>query len=380
MNIGLNGRFLRKPGTGIGEVTLETLRALATFPDAQTHTVVVYTMEPATLPFRLPPHWRLSTLPTWYRRDDQAREYLFDRFVLPKAAARDECDAFFSPFQCASIFPRSVRHAMAVHDLAPLHFSEYRANWRQRFFYGRVLAGIHGAHTLIAPSSFTKNDIVERLGVDSTAITVAPLGIPHHVSERPTPEKTQAILTKYALSPGYVYHGGGLEKRKNTAHLLEAYADLIRTEKNVPPLVISGKVYHRDNPLATNVGELIETLDLKERVRLLGFVPDEDLAGLYAGALFFVYPSLLEGFGFPVLEAFATGTPVLTSEASSLPELAQGAASFINPRERESIREGLRRLLQDEALRRDLIARGYERAKQFSWNTFPRTALQTLLH
>ena len=144
----------------------------------------------------------------------------------------------------------------------------------------------------------------------------------------------------------------------------------------VPPLVISGRIFDTTNKLATDVTGLIQKLQLEGKVKLLGFVPDEDLPALYRGALFFVYPSLYEGFGLPVLEALCMGVPVLAGDNSSLQEAGGGAALYVDAENVDSIASDMARLLSDEALRQALISKSQAQALQFSWEKFIKTVFR----
>ncbi|PJA85752.1 MAG: glycosyltransferase family 1 protein, partial [Candidatus Moranbacteria bacterium CG_4_9_14_3_um_filter_45_14] len=134
-----------------------------------------------------------------------------------------------------------------------------------------------------------------------------------------------------------------------------------------PILVISGKIFDTKNKLATDVVGLIQALQLQKDVKLLGFVPDEDLPALYSGSLFFVYPSLYEGFGLPVLEALCMHTPVLSSDTSSLHEVGGQAVLYTNPKDIDAMSHQMKRLISDEALRKTLISQGAVQTLQFSW-------------
>jgi glycosyltransferase involved in cell wall biosynthesis len=176
----------------------------------------------------------------------------------------------------------------------------------------------------------------------------------------------------YAIRERYVLFVGQLKTRsKNLLRLLEAFRQF-RAEAGEPfRLVMVG----RRNRTTVGLDEAVERLALKDHVVELGHVPDADLPLLYSGAEMLAFPSLCEGFGFPVIEAMACGTPVVTSKVSCLPEVAGGAALLVDPYSVEDIAAGMHRVFRDAALREDLCARGFERAKFFSWE---RTARQTL--
>jgi glycosyltransferase involved in cell wall biosynthesis len=381
MRIGINASFLRKPGTGIGQVTLNFLEQLKTWPGDESVEFFVYTEEEWGGSGYSPRFHFRNFLP-WWKRDDLIRKILWERHVAQEAK-KDGCDIFLSLYQSTTIFPQGIHHVMVVHDVIPRLFPEYQGNWRKWWYWRSVEQGIRHASSIIAVSEATQNDLVE-FGINRDQIVVAYPDTAPIFLHQPSLETAQAVLEKYALEPGYLYHGGGLEVRKNTERLLLAYKLLVEKEKSgamqcvVPLLVISGKIFSESNVLATPVRSIIKKLALEDRVRLLDFVPEEDLPALYQNALFFVYPSLYEGFGLPVLEALRMGTPVLTSDVSSLPEVAHDAALYIDPESVSSIASGMERLITDAALRETLQELGLKQLPRFSWKQFLQVVMQVV--
>lgn len=272
---------------------------------------------------------------------------------------------------------------MVVHDLIPRLFPKYQGNWRKRWYWQATERGIRSADHIVAVSEATRNDVVE-FGIVGDDITVAYPDTAPLFRKTVALEEENRVMATYGLVPGYIYHGGGLEVRKNTGGLLQAYKLLVEQEKKgmlsvpLPPLVISGKIFSEDNPLATPVRRLVQELSLGERVRLLDFVPEQDLPSLYKNAVFFAYPSLYEGFGLPVLEALRMDTPVLVSDNSSLPEVAGDAALYIDPHMIESIASGMERLLNDIDLRKKLSDAAKQEKERFSWERFVQAVLDSL--
>lgn len=383
MKIGINASFLRKPGTGIGQVTTNFLKKLVelTVNNKQLteHEFVLYCEEKPELDFVLPENFHICVfLPTW-KRDDILRKILWERRVAYRAK-KDGCDAFLSMYQSSTIFhktatkkQKAIRHIMFVHDIIPRIFPEYRRNTRQEIYWRRVEKGIGMADHIVAISKHTKNDLVRELSIVEEKIDVVHLDVNPQFHAVLSPEMIAAVLKKRDLIPGYIYHGGGLEIRKNSETLLRAYKQLTinsqqkTTNDEIPPLVISGKIFDTKNKLATDIQGLIQELQLEKKVKLLGFVPDEDLPALYAGSLFFVYPSLYEGFGLPVLEAMRMGVPVLSSQASSLPEVGGDAVLYTDPQNEKEMEQQMERLVFDETLRKTLVAQSSLQAVQFSW-------------
>lgn len=384
MRIGINASFLRKPGTGIGQVTLHFLKELA-----ESHSLlsgseyILYCEESPNLDFSLPENFTVrSFLPRFWKRDDLVRKVLWERQVA-REAEKDGCDAFLSLYQVSTVTPEQMHHTMVVHDLIPELFPQYQGNIRQRYHWRVVRKAIMKAEKIITVSQSTEHDLVE-FGVDKNNIVVAYPDTSPIFRTLPSQEEEKTTLEKHDLVPGYIYHGGGLEVRKNTEGVLRAYRLLVDKEEGgalsftLPPLAISGKIFSEDNPLATPVERLIKELRLVDRVHLLGFVPEHDLPTLYKNALFFVYPSFYEGFGLPVLEALRMKTPVLTSDISSLPEIAKDAALYVDPEKIESLASGMERLIVDVSLRQSLSEAGAKDDARFDWRLFTDRVLQTI--
>lgn len=400
MKIGIDASFLRKPGTGIGQVTSHFLQALIRcsvsgglgkswqfLSGLHEAEIILYTEEGTTMEF--PAQFRVKPfLPKRWKRDDVLRKLLWEKQVAQEAM-RDHCDVFISLYQSATVFPLSAihqtqygdfHHTMVVHDIIPKLFPEYLGKISRRIHWEAIERGIRKAHHLVAISESTKQDVMKYLSIPEEKITVAYPGLSSVFDEVCSDEKLEAILRQYDLQKGYLYHGGGFEIRKNGEGLLRAYRELriYHEEKGLetPMLVMSGRVFEKSNPLATDVEGLVATLGLSEWVRILGFVPEEDLPALYRGAAVFVYPSLYEGLGLPPIEAMSQGTPVIVSKESSLPEACGDAASYVDPRSTTELVEKIAELLSDEHLREDLRRKGFEQVRKFSWNVFVRRVME----
>ncbi len=380
MRIGINANFFAKPSTGIGVVTREFMHALAETPEGREHEWIWY-FEGLVPVGAWPKNWQFQKVSTWWQRDDTLHRYLWESVALPRAVKRDQCDIFFSLYQSATVLPAKIRHVMLVHDLIPKHFPEYLHTLYQRLHYRAIERGMRAAQYIITPSQTTKRDLELLLSIPQERSIIAPLGSAERFRETVPVDTRDAILKRYMLTPGYLYHGGGLELRKNTALLLRAYAQLTKAadRERLPPLVISGVVHAESNPLATPVRALITELGLKDQVRLLGWVPDEDLPVLYQSAKMFIYPSRYEGFGLPVLEAFASGTPVITTPSGSLAELVQDAALTVSPDDASGLAQAIHSLLTDPELGTALSVKGRRRVADYSWSRFVSLVINRLL-
>jgi glycosyltransferase involved in cell wall biosynthesis len=258
-----------------------------------------------------------------------------------------------------------------VHDVTFLLLPGRYPATRRLYMQGVTRAAVRVADAIITPSQAVRADVIERLGVSAERVVAIPEAAAPHFRPVEDEAALTTVRTKYGLPERYLLSVGSLEPGKNRARLIAAYARL-RAEGAAEPIVIAGQPawrYQGDLDLAGRLG-------LRDSVRFLGYAPDEDLPALYSGASAFVFPSLYEGFGLPVLEAMACGTPVITSNVSATAEVAGDAALLVDPRDVAALTEAIARVLVDAGLRAGLRARGLERAAQFSW---ARTARETLL-
>ena len=294
--------------------------------------------------------------------------------LVPAALRRLRVDVFHGMDHVGiPLVGRSCRYVVTVHDVIPLILPETFTP-RHRLVVRMALARVRRqADRVLVPSRAVKRDVVQRVGYPEGRVVVTPEGC----EPRFRPVRSERILrdvaARYGLPPRYVLAVGTLEPRKNLTTLLEAFARL-RRDGEVDAdlrLVLAGARGWLDEPIFATV----RSLGLEEAVRFTGFVDDDDLPAVYSGAALFVFPSLHEGFGLPLLEAMACGVPVVTSNISSMPEVAGDAAVLVDPRDEQSLAAAIARLLRDEALRDRLREAGIARARQFSWEATARRTL-----
>ena len=258
-----------------------------------------------------------------------------------------------------------------IHDISYEHLPE-TYNRRSRFQMKLTIrhTARHADH-VIASSEYSRQDLIDTYRLSPEKVTAIPLAAP--VSYRPITEKDELdrIRKKYDVQGDFVLGVGSIQPRKNLGRLISAYAMLAEKRDDLPPLLLVGKK-------ALLFEETLNATDMhgvKDRVRFTGYVPDEDLPPLYSAATCFVYPSFFEGFGLPPLEAMQCGTPVITGDRTSLPELIGDAGIRVDPFDAGKIADSIEKRLTDVSLRKYMSERGLERAKQFSWEA---TARQTL--
>ncbi len=282
--------------------------------------------------------------------------------LLPDAALFHATEHLLPPL-------RNIPTVLTVHDLIFERFPQFHK--RMNYLYLRTAMPLYcrRATAIITISEATKDDLLTFYGVDPAKITViSEAAAPQFVPQ--SQERIAAVRRRYALPPRYILAVGTIEPRKNLTRLVDACGPLLQ-EGLADALVLVGS----RGWLYESFFQHLETLPWRDKVILPGFVADEDLPAVYGGATLTAQPSLCEGFGLPVLEAMACGSPVCASNASSLPEVAGDAARYFSPKSTEEMSETLRYLLCDPAVRQEMRQAGLQRAATFSWE---RTARQTM--
>ena len=293
--------------------------------------------------------------------------------LVPAALRRRRIDVFHGMDHVGVPFVgKSSKYVATVHDVIPLILPE-TFTLRHRLVARAALARVRRkADLIIVPSLAVKDDVERRLGLPADRVVVTPEGCEPRF--RPVPaQAVDEVAARYRLPPRYLLAVGVQDPRKNLTALLQAFARLRRhgdIDAGVQ-LVLAGTQGRLAAPLARTV----RTLGLESAVVLPGFIDDDDLPAVYSGAAVFVFPSLYEGFGLPVLEAMACGAPVVTSNAASMTEVTGGAAMLVDPRDVAGLAAAVAQVLHDERLRERLRGAGLARARQFSWKTAARQTL-----
>ncbi len=288
---------------------------------------------------------------------------------------------YFEPFFLALPIYKKYKTVVTVHDLTPIVFKErFPRGIKGEIKWQMQRYALKKANAIITDSQSSKKDIVKYVGVNASRVHVIYLAAGEDFQRFKTEDvRLKMVREKYKLPERFVLYVGDVTWNKNLPRLMEA----VKTAGL--PLVMVGKAlasedYDRNNPWnkdLNTVNQITEELTTKnkELVTKLGFVPTEDLAAIYNLATIFVMPSLYEGFGLPVLEAMASGCPVITTKEGSLGEVAGDAAFYVDAYKTENIAEGLEKVFEDEKLRKELSQKGLERVKEFSWK---KTAKDTL--
>lgn len=365
MKIGINASFARKFNTGIGQVTVNYLKALD--KNIKNNEYFLYLEE--ELEFKFSSFKNRVFLPLW-KRDDLIRKIWWEKFLLPRKVKEDGCEEFISLYQCPTVLSKKIKHTMVVHDVVPKLFPEYLDNFRKIIYWRLTERAIKKADKIIAISEHTKNDLIKYLDIPKNKIEVRYIDVDNFYKEEIPSEEVGHVLKKYNLSPGYIYNAGGLDKRKNIERLIGAYEILLKKDSHIPDLVISGKLRPEMAPLITDAEKIIKERGIEDKVQLLDFIPQEDMRALFKGAKVFVFPSLYEGFGMPVVEALSVGVPVATAGRSSIPEVGGDAVRYFDPENLEDMANKIFEILSDDKLQHRMSEAGKIQAQKFSWEKF----------
>jgi glycosyltransferase involved in cell wall biosynthesis len=343
---------------GVHQYIYHLLRHLEEVDDGLRYTVLLGEGE-------LPPDVALAACQSRWPTSRASVRVLWEQLAQPWVLRRMKADLVHGPVFIAPVFT-SCPSVITIHDLSFIRFPRmFRPANR---FYLTVLTRLSArrARRIIAVSAHAAAESAQLLDVPSERIDVVYHGV--GPTFRPLPSDTIASFRqRQGLPDKFVLFVGTLEPRKNLVRLVEAFAHV--QDDQVGLVLAGGKGWLYDELFAK-----VETLDLEGKVVFPGYVMSEELPLWYNAAIALAYPSVYEGFGLPVLEAQACGTPVLTSNVSSLPEAAGSAALVVDPYDVEALAIGINQILTDESLRLELRAHGLTHAQEFTW---PRTALET---
>lgn len=265
-------------------------------------------------------------------------------------------------------FPFGLEKAktiMTIYDLGYLDCPEYTTEENRLVcFNGALNASLYADH-VVTISNFSKNSFLKFFPYyPEDKVSVVHLGNRPTLQQVKDPHRIKNVMDKFGLSESFWLGVGTIEPRKNYRLLLEAYSQLVQKNTNAKPLYIAGG----KGWMESDIQLLVNSLKIEDKVKFLGYVTDEELSVLYSKCFAFIYPSLYEGFGLPVLEAMNCGSPVITSKGSSLPEVVEEAALMINPKESFSLLQAMERINNNPDLRHDLSRASMIQAKKFSWN------------
>jgi glycosyltransferase involved in cell wall biosynthesis len=359
MRIALNARILQAPRTGIGQYVSELATALAREPDVQLSLFHGWGWNSQLPQAPSPGYSRFSPLLRRVPGAYQARRWLeqkrFDQ------GPSKSIDLYHEP----SLWPLAFDGptVMTLHDLTHVRYPETQPPARLKEIERRLARAVEQAQLIMTVSQFIADEAQQYFGLPAERLRVAPLGVAARFHPR-EPEAIDGVLKAHGLEAGrYFLCVGTLEPRKNLSLALRAHAGLPESVRQMFPLFIVGMSGWQQAQLNDELKNALAG----GHVCLAGYLPDEQVAQLLAGARALVFPSHYEGFGLPVLEAMASGTPVITTHCSAMPEVAGPAGNYCDPQDPEGLREAMLRLIEDHPHWQACREAGLQQAALFSW-------------
>jgi glycosyltransferase involved in cell wall biosynthesis len=353
MRVAIDARKLHD--FGIGTYIRNLLRHLARIDDRNEYVLLCH-QDDLDIASSLGPNFRTVLEPS---PNYSVREQLH----VPLLLRRERPDVYHAPHY---VLPPAVTcsSVVTIHDCIHLMFPQYLPS-RMAYAYARSVmwAAARRAQLIITVSEASKRDILHFFNVAPEKVVVVHNAIDERFLVPPPDIELARVRERYQLQHGFILYAGNIKPHKNLVRLIEAFSQIRQGPFQELKLLIIGDQISKLPALRRAVHQL----KLHKHVRFLGYIPDETLAVLYRSAEVFVFPSLYEGFGLPPLEAMASGTPVVTSNTSSMPEVTGGAAVLVDPYDVGSIVDGVRRVLTDASLAAELRRKGPLRAREFSW-------------
>ena len=366
MRIGIDYTAAVRQHAGIGRYTRNLIRALAELDRQNRYTLFVaggWGEGDGLGPW--PANFSLRSVPV----SDRWLNIIWQRLRLPLPIqwVTGPLDLFHSPDFVLPPLGRTPA-VLTVHDLSFLRVPECFVPGFREYLERAVSRAVGRARFILADSFSTRQDLIDLMGAEPERVTVLYPGVEARFAPIQDPVILDPVRARYDLPPRFVLGLGTLQPRKNFDGLVDAFGRLLATRSNEPWLadlqlvIAGGKGWMYEETIAQ-----VERLGLEKRVRFLGFVDDADLPALYSLAAVFAFPSWYEGFGVPILEAMACGTPVVAAKNSSLPEVVGDAGLLVSAADTDALAAALTRLLGEKDLRAELIVAGQGRARRFTW-------------
>lgn len=368
MRVGFDVRPFLKEETGVGIYFKNLLFALAKIDRENEYFLFSSSWKDRFDPGKVPPFDQKRFKD--FRYPVKVVNFLWNRLGWPSMDLFFKASLDLTHSPTPLLLPSGGKKIVTVYDLCFMEYPHLSDDESRHMFSSRIEQSLHRADGIITISHFSQEQILKRFSINKRKIHVTPLGIDHDFWRDIAKDETERIKSKFNLPATYLLFVGAHEPRKNIGRLIEALKIVHNRYKKIP-LVLAG----REGKDSAVVMDRINTYDLKQWVYPTGYLNDLELRSIYRLATALVFPSVCEGFGLPLLEAMASGIPVVASQAPALPEICQDAALFFDPEHPEEMAEAIIRVLKDETLRKDLVHRGAQRLEDFSWEL---TAEKTL--
>ena len=368
MRIGFDVSALVKEAAGIGQCIINIIQNIMEIDRENEY--FLFTYDKIKLPFSLKENWRIV--------DYGGAKHQQIRFftALPQILKKMKIDVFFGTRHYLPPFNANIRYVALVHDLIPLRMPElFTKKHSQRF---KIFTSIckRQADSYIAVSEATKADILHYMKVPEEKIQVIYEG----ANPNFTPERDEAgikeTMERFGIEGNYLLCLSTVEPRKNMLRTIQAYEQyVLKNELPYKLVIVGGNGWNNGE-----IYDYVKDHDLSSHVLFTGYVSNEDVKNIYANATLFIYASLYEGFGIPVLEAMQSGVPVITSNVSSMPEVAGDACLLVDPYQTDEIKNAIIKILDSETLQAEMREKGITQAKKFSWRKCSEAVHKHLLY
>ncbi len=342
LKVAVNGAFLDRPDTGSGQYVTHLLDELRK------------------------PEYGIEAVVSRPPSDGNLTKLRFEQIGFPSAAHAADADVAHVPYFGSAFFPR-LPTAVTIHDLIPIVLPLYRGSAKVQAYTRLVSLAAARARVVLADSEASKRDIVAHLRMDAGRVSIVHLAADERYRPVTDAAALDAVRAKYRLPEQFVLYLGGFDQRKNVPNLVRAFAKVARGLGPDYSLVLAGRPPATTSDLFPDVRAVVQDLELTEHVRWIGEVAEADKPALYTLARCFAFPSYYEGFGLPVLEAMACGTPVVAGNRGSLPEIVADAGFLVEPDEVNRFAGAIIASLIDEPLRAEHRRKGLAQAATFSW-------------
>lgn len=369
MHIGIDATIISRLRNGVGVYAENLIRELIALESGHELSVFVQAQRYDDLQKKFGAKARVINA----SKADKLSRLWFEQVNLPRAVSRLKINLLHSVNMTAPVLKAGAKSVVTVLDLTTFTMPELRDPAYRLYMNTLMAHSVRHADRLISISEYTTKDIQKVFAIPAAQIDTIPLAFDPAVVRVGDETKIAAVLKMLGIYKPYLLYVGRLDKCKNLPRLVEAFAAARAKGSLSCMLVLAGRPWND----SVNIQQTIEKFKMQEHVRLTGHVADDQIAALYSGALGFVFPSIAEGFGIPILEAMACDVPVLTARATVLPEVAGDAALYVDPYSVADMTDKLLQLLNDASLRGNLVSAGRERLSIFSWSKMARQTLMT---
>jgi len=370
VKLGLDVRTMSPEGSGIGRVEIEIVKRLICKLPKDKWEIHLFPGSDTKINFNLQENVIIH---------NEARKYNSTAkraiWYMPFFASKHKIDLFHSLDFLGPAWKKGFKLVQTIHDIIPLLFNK-EASYKSLFMCKYIMPFMYKADDVIIVSSLnTKNDLLKNYRIDEKKIKVIPLAGRDEFKKEIPISKIEETKKKYGIEKKYFIFAGTLEPKKNVVRIGEAFLQINKKFSDFSMVFVGQKGW--------NVDKLYEIAKDNKDIIFTGFVPDDDLMALVRGAFCFVFPSIYEGFGLPVLDAFNAGVPLITSNAASIPEIAGDAALLVNPYKTEEIAKAMEVIIENKNIRNELINKGKIQTEKFSWDKTVEAIIniyQELLH